>query len=49
MATLPQAVLDLHAAGVLGALDVEFARVLERIQPSAPNVLLAAALASRAV
>ncbi|MEZ4371947.1 MAG: exodeoxyribonuclease V subunit alpha [Polyangiaceae bacterium] len=49
MAPLPQAVLELHAAGVLGALDVEFARVLERIQPSAPNVLLAAALTSRAV
>lgn len=47
--SLPQSILDLQSAGVLGALDVEFARVLARLQPTEGDVLLAAALTSRAV
>ncbi|MCA9629113.1 MAG: exodeoxyribonuclease V subunit alpha [Myxococcales bacterium] len=46
---LPKAITELHVAGVLGALDVEFARVLARIQHGDDDVLLAGALTSRAV
>ncbi len=47
---IPPGMLQLRDAGVLSALDVEFARVLQRLGHGAtPGVLLGAALASRAV
>ncbi len=47
--SLPKPISELQTAGVLSALDVEFARVLARLHPSDNSVLLAGALASRAV
>ncbi|MBX3181918.1 MAG: exodeoxyribonuclease V subunit alpha [Polyangiaceae bacterium] len=50
MKRLPLELLELRQQGALGAVDVELARALGRLVPSAtPPVLLAAALASRAV
>ncbi len=50
MSELPPALLTLRQQGALGAVDVELARTLGRLVPSATSpVLLAAALTSRAV